>query len=59
MLIFKSNLKKEATKIMNILAQNDVTMHSVDSWNLGDKYLRLTKKSVKKLICLPPSTWAI
>ena len=28
--------------------------NDINSWDLNDKYLRLKKKSIKKLITLPP-----
>ena len=39
---------------MNILSQNDVNASKMSDWDVDDKYLRLKKKSIRKLITLPP-----
>jgi len=39
---------------MNILSQNAVTSSKMSDWDVDDKYLRLKKKSIRKLIILPP-----
>lgn len=37
------------------MKENTSTSKSkIDDWNLNDKYLRLKKRSIKKLISLPP-----
>lgn len=39
---------------MNILSQNDVNASKISDWDVDDKYLRLKKRSIRKLITLPP-----